>query len=238
MTELVRYDQARHALAECVRIDEAAEIRDRSAALAAYARQRDDKELEVWVREIQLRACVKIGELSRELDRANGRRTDITSSTCMEEVMPTKADVLASAGISHSAAHNYEQLAGGRDEQAQASGKAAMESYFAKSRAAGDPPTMDGLRGAVRGAIVATLGEPPPKEKAASPPVLKTSVLGADWVDWTGAIQVIAQGKFDLPSIADRSDGFVPTLIAEAQRAADRLSIWLELLEKSVVYND
>jgi hypothetical protein len=71
MSALIRYEQARTALAECARIDEASEIRDKAAALAAYARQRDDRDLEVWVREIHLRACVRIGELSRELERAD-----------------------------------------------------------------------------------------------------------------------------------------------------------------------
>ena len=70
MSALARYDQARTALAECARIDEASEIRDKAAALAAYARQRDDRDLEVWVREIHLRACVRIGVLSRDLDQA------------------------------------------------------------------------------------------------------------------------------------------------------------------------
>ena len=54
MSALVRYEQARTALAECARIDEASEIRDKASALAAYARQRDDRDLEVWVREIHL----------------------------------------------------------------------------------------------------------------------------------------------------------------------------------------
>lgn len=43
----------------------------RAAALAAYARQRDDKDLEVWISEIKLRASVRIGELVRELETAD-----------------------------------------------------------------------------------------------------------------------------------------------------------------------
>ena len=76
---LVRYEQARIALSECARIDEAAEIRDKAAAMAAYARQREDRDLAVWVSEIQLRASVRIGELSRELD--TGKPTHGWSST-------------------------------------------------------------------------------------------------------------------------------------------------------------
>ena len=57
---LIRYDAARMALAECAQIDDAADIRDKAAALAAYTRQRDDKDMECWIREIHLRACVRI----------------------------------------------------------------------------------------------------------------------------------------------------------------------------------
>ena len=69
---LIRYDAARMALAECARIYDAADIRDKATALAAYARQRDDKDMECWVPEIHLRACVRIGDLVRELDTAQG----------------------------------------------------------------------------------------------------------------------------------------------------------------------
>jgi hypothetical protein len=71
---------------------------------------------------------VRIGELSRELDKAAGRPN---SSHQREEL--SKAEALAEAGLSTSSANRYEQLAGGRDEQAQAAGKAAAENYFAKS---------------------------------------------------------------------------------------------------------
>lgn len=53
-------------------------------------------------------ACVRIGELSRDLEKAQGKRT---SSIRVDEV--PKAKALKAAGISRAAAHNYEQLAGG-----------------------------------------------------------------------------------------------------------------------------
>jgi hypothetical protein len=231
MPALVRYEQARTALAECARIDEASEIRDKASALAAYARQRDDRDLEVWVREIHLRACVRIGELSRELERAD--HGGAGGGSKFPAMGISKAQALADAGISTSTAHRYEELAGGREEQAQAVGRAAMEAYFTRSRAEGVPPTMPGLRGAVRDAVQATLGPPPPRPKRPSPPPEQPKVapIGADWVDWTGAVQDLARLDCDLPELAARSAALMPTLLREAQQAAERLRIWINLLE-------
>lgn len=233
-TQLVHYDQARIAVYQCVRVDEAASIRDAAAKLTAYARLRDDKEMEVWVREIQLRACIKIGELSRELEKAEvaggrGGQPELRLPSSGK----SKADALSEAGISTSTAHRYEELAGGREEQAQASGKAAAEAYFARSRADMEPATMDGLKGAVRDALVATLGEPPPRRPKSEP--ISGNTLGNDWVDWTGAVQVIADDSFDLESIAERSPAFIPMLFSEAKIAARRLSLWIELLSERKV---
>jgi hypothetical protein len=232
MAALVRYEQACTALAECARIDEASEIRDKAAALAAYARQRDDRDLEVWVREIHLRACVRIGELSRELERAEPGGAGGGSK--FPAVGTSKAQALADAGISTSTAHRYEELAGGREEQAQAAGRAAMEAYFAQSRAEGAPPTMAGLRGAVRDAVQATLGPLPTRTKRPAPPVdqPKVAPIGADWADFTAAVLTVATLPVDFASLAGRAPrALLDDLRGEAREALRRLPLWINALE-------
>lgn len=233
MNALVRYEQARAALAECARIDEASEIRDKAAALAAYARQRDDRDLEVWVREIHLRACVRIGVLSRDLDLAQTVRQADGARVRLPAGGKSKAVALADAGISTSTAQRYEELAGGREEQAQAAGHAAMEAYFAQSRAAGAPPTMTGLRGAVRDAVHATLGPPHLRRQRVPATKIDVQAIGPDWVDWTGAVQDLARLECDLTSLASRSAALLPTLLHEARQASARLHTWINILEQT-----
>jgi N6-adenosine-specific RNA methylase IME4 len=141
--QLQQYEAMRMAVAECVRIDEASEIRDKAAALAAYARQRDDKEVENWIAEIKCRACVRIGRLSRELEKTPGARTDL-------EPVPasgnrSKEATLEDAHVSQSAAQRYEELADAEDEA-----PTAAEAYYAKCKAEGEAPTLAGLRSALK----------------------------------------------------------------------------------------
>jgi hypothetical protein len=95
-----------------------------AAALAAYARQRDDPDLAVWTAEIRLRAGIRIGELVRELkvsEQAAGGRHDTA-------VAPTTTQAVEDAGLNVRTAQRYEELAGLRDEQGQAAGRAANRS--------------------------------------------------------------------------------------------------------------
>jgi hypothetical protein len=184
-TQLVRYETARQALAECVRVDEVKDIRDKSAAMKAYARQRDDKELEVWVSEIYERACIRIGQISRELETAQGQRTELSATS------RTKSETLAEAGIPKRTAYDYEQLAGGKTEQGQRAAEAAVETYFARSRSDQTPATRDGLRGAIREALVETLGDPEPKKVVAFR--AKPDPVANALTDLAGAIRTIAE---------------------------------------------
>jgi len=107
--------------------------------------------LEVWTAEIKLRASVRIGELVRELDKE--RPGPAAADTSRQRDTTPKREAIRDAGLSKSTANRYEGLAGPRDEDLQAAGKAAAEEYFARARAEREPATMDGLRGAVKDAV-------------------------------------------------------------------------------------
>lgn len=129
MTQLVKYDEARRALAVASTVDEAKEIRDKAAALAAYARQKNDVEMERWVAEIKLRAITRIGEISAELEKAqpmNGKGAGLPNGG------KTKAQTLKAAGISTSVAHRAEKLAAHKDQ---------VEQYIAKKAQQRKPVT-------------------------------------------------------------------------------------------------
>jgi hypothetical protein len=66
------YERAKNALAACEKLDECAEWADQAAAIATYARQADDVELENYARRIRARAVRRCGELLRSFD-ARGR---------------------------------------------------------------------------------------------------------------------------------------------------------------------
>ncbi len=77
MNQLVRYDAMCRAIAEAHAV-EVKDIRDKAMALETYARLANNTEDERRVAEIRIRAERECGELLRDTEKAQGRRTDFS----------------------------------------------------------------------------------------------------------------------------------------------------------------
>ena len=64
------YEAAKMALANCNRIDECKDWSDKAQALASYARQSEDTEMEKTAMRIRARAIRRCGELLKEIQKA------------------------------------------------------------------------------------------------------------------------------------------------------------------------
>jgi hypothetical protein len=112
MTQLARYEQARFALAECQRVDEVKDIRDKAEAMAAYARQAKDTELVQWATEIKVRAERKAGELLAAMPKSqgakfNGRAEDGSFRQSHDD----SAQTLAEVGVTAVQSSRWQSLA-------------------------------------------------------------------------------------------------------------------------------
>ena len=112
MSELVRYDAACKALAEAKTIDEAKEIRDQAVAMAAYARQAKNRELEADAIEIRMRATRRLDQMRVAQKESVGLNRGAAVPTRVDE-KPT----LASQGIDKNLAHQARQLGSMSDEK-------------------------------------------------------------------------------------------------------------------------
>ena len=109
-TQLIKYEAACRALAECKSVDEVKTWADKAAAMQAYGRMAKDKTLEVDAAEIRIRAERRLGEMLAA-QKADGGLSKGAAGAGVNQHTPaevrssvTTAPKLADAGISKSSA--------------------------------------------------------------------------------------------------------------------------------------
>jgi hypothetical protein len=150
MNELVKYDAMCRAIAEAYKLDEAKAIRDKAIALEAYARQVKNTEAENLCYQIRMRAQRRAGELSTQIEKAQGSRSDLTSSDGATKL--TKQQTLANAGITKQQASDWERLSDVPEDQ------------FEDAITSGDRPSVDTILPARQRS---SFPDPTPEQRAA-----------------------------------------------------------------------
>jgi hypothetical protein len=92
------YQAAQAALAQCSQVDECKDWADKAAALASYARQSEDDELERMAQRIRARAIRRAGELLNQIEPSKGGRPSKTKDGGVPSF--TRSDAARDAGMS------------------------------------------------------------------------------------------------------------------------------------------
>lgn len=112
MTDLIRYDAACRALAECKAIDEVKAWANKAAAMQAYGRMAQDKTLEVDAAEIRIRAERRLGEMIAAQKAEGGLSPGgRPSPETPRQTRGVSSPTLSDAGISYDLSSRAQKLA-------------------------------------------------------------------------------------------------------------------------------
>lgn len=116
-TQLIKYEAACRALADCKAVDEVKAWADKAAAMQAYGRMAKDKTLEVDAAEIRIRAERRLGQMLAD-QKASGGLSKGAAGAGVNQHTPqevrsavTTAPKLADAGISKDLSSRAQKLA-------------------------------------------------------------------------------------------------------------------------------
>jgi len=107
MNKLVIYDEMVTAIERCHKTDEVKQIRGKALALEHYARQALNIQAERRAIEVRVRAERRVGQLLAEVERSQGKRTDLTSGG----EQPKLEQIRREANISDWQAKQWQRLA-------------------------------------------------------------------------------------------------------------------------------
>lgn len=113
MSDLIKYDAACRALAECKAIDEVKSWADKAAAMQAYGRMAQDKSLEVDAAEIRIRAERRLGEMlaQQKADGGLSRGAAEKGANAVVANDRVQKPTLADVGISKDLSSRAQKLA-------------------------------------------------------------------------------------------------------------------------------
>lgn len=129
-TQLTKYDAARCALQVASTVDEVKDIRDKSEAMAAYARQAQDTELLKWATEIKVRAERRAGQMLAEMPKASGAKGNPGgqgAAVVRSHDGTAQTLTLAEMDISKNESSRWQKLAAVSDEQFESAVAAAKD---------------------------------------------------------------------------------------------------------------
>jgi N6-adenosine-specific RNA methylase IME4 len=130
---LARYEAARAALAEAVRVDEVKDVHDAAAALGAYARQAKDRDMEANAVVLRERAERKLGEMLAAQKQTHGlaRAGRPKKSVPGEEQISPRDITLADMGIDRKLSSRAQKKAGIAEQAFEAMVEATRERILA-----------------------------------------------------------------------------------------------------------